>query len=127
MKTARSLPEEKPTLSWGPVSLRQLLGQVAAVEVKSPPGLKALRAAHLPAWKAYTGNIFSLEISRNEMEEMYKRWQQPLGTACPGEIMSERKKQQKLNHSQFQLEELVKQTRRKFRAAACLGNYLLVN
>lgn len=100
MKTARNLQEEKPTLSWGAcVSERQLVGQVAAVEVKSPSGLKALQAAHLPVWKACTGSIFSLANSRNEMEEMHKRWQQSVGTACPGEIMRERKKQQKLNHS----------------------------
>lgn len=83
----------------GPVSLRQLPGQVVAVEAESPSGLKALRAAHLPAWKAHPGNVFSLAISRNEMAEMHKRWQQSVGTACPGEIMRERKKQQKINHS----------------------------
>lgn len=82
METARNL-QEKPTLSRGPVSLRQLLGQVAAVEVKSPSGLKALQAAYFPVWKACTGNISSLAISRNEMEEMHKRWQQSVGTACP--------------------------------------------
>lgn len=47
MKMARSLQEETR-----PVPLRQLLGQVTAAEAESPSGLKALRAAHLPARKA---------------------------------------------------------------------------
>lgn len=98
MTTAWSL-QEKPTLSWGACVSEITTGQVAAVEVESPLGLKALQAAHLPVWKAYTSNIFSLAISRIEMEEMHKKWQQSVGTACPGEIMRERKKQQKLSHS----------------------------
>lgn len=49
---ARSLQEEKTTSSQGPMPLRQLLGQVAAVEAKPPSGQKALWAARLPVWKA---------------------------------------------------------------------------